>query len=64
MQYSMGETPFYIYQFLKQLIEQGSSYYGMGNNRLRSAAFFMNANYAFQSRYSVNGTVRYEGTNN
>lgn len=63
MQYSMGETPFYIYQFLKQLIEQGSSYYGMGNNRLRSAAFFMNANYAFQSRYSVNGTVRYEGTN-
>ncbi len=23
----------------------------------------MNANYAYQSRYSVNGTVRYEGTN-
>lgn len=63
MQYGMGETPFYIYQFLKQAIEQGMDYYSLGNSHLRSAAFFMNANYAYQSRYSVNGTVRYEGTN-
>lgn len=63
MQYDMGETPYYIYQFLKQMIEQGTDYYGIGSNRIRSAAFFMNANYAYQSRYSLNGTIRYEGTN-
>lgn len=63
MQYSMGETPFYNYTFLKQMIEEGTSYYSLANSKLRSAAFFMNANYSFQSRYSVNGTVRYEGTN-
>ncbi len=63
MQYEMGETPFYIYQYFKQAIEQGTSYYGLSHSHSRSAAFFLNANYAYQQRYSVNGTVRYEGTN-
>ena len=63
MQYAMGETPFYIYQFFKQGIEQGTNYYSLGRSHLRSAAFFLNANYSYKSRYSVNGTVRYEGTN-
>ena len=63
MQYAMGETPFYIYQFFKQGIEQGTNYYSLGRSHLRSAAFFLNATYSYKSRYSVNGTVRYEGTN-
>lgn len=63
MQYAMGETPFYVYQFFKQGIEQGTSYYSLGRSHLRSAAFFLNANYSYKSRYSLNGTVRYEGTN-
>lgn len=63
MQYDMGETPFYIYQYFKQGIEQGTTYYGLNRAHSRSAAFFLNANYSYKSRYSVNGTVRYEGTN-
>ncbi len=63
MQYDMGETPFYTYLFLKQMVEQGLNYFSLGNNHVRSAAFFMNANYAYKERYSVNGTIRYEGTN-
>lgn len=63
MQYTMGETPFYVYQYFKQSIEQGSNYYSLTRGYLRSVAFFGNLNYAFDSRYTINGTVRYEGTN-
>lgn len=35
----------------------------MTNTRSRSAAFFANATYSYQGKYTVNGTYRYEGTN-
>lgn len=63
MQYSMGEVPYYIYQYFKQGIEQGSQYYSLARAHLRTTAFFLNANYSYKERYSFNGTVRYDGTN-
>jgi TonB-linked SusC/RagA family outer membrane protein len=63
MQYSMGEIPFYTYQFFKKSVETGSSYYSLSNSHSRSASFFANATYSYRGRYTVNGTARYEGAN-
>lgn len=63
MQYSMGEIPFYVYQFFKKSIEDGADYYSLANTASRSTAFFGNATYSYKGKYTVNGTIRYEGTN-
>jgi len=63
MQYSMGEVPFYVYQFFKKSNEENSTYYSLGNTRYRSAAFFGNGTYSYKGKYTFNGTLRYEGTN-
>ncbi|MDR1171282.1 MAG: SusC/RagA family TonB-linked outer membrane protein [Bacteroidales bacterium] len=63
LQYSMGETPFYLYQYFKKAIEDGNQYYYMDNTYSRSAAFFGNAAYSWKGKYALNGTLRYEGTN-
>jgi len=63
LQYSQGEIPFYTYQFFKKSIEENSDYYSVGNTRYRSAAFFGNATYSYRGKYTANGTLRYEGTN-
>ncbi len=63
MQYSLGEIPFYAYQAFKKGAEQNTQYYSMSNGHTRSAAFFANATYSYQGKYTINGTVRYEGTN-
>ena len=63
MQYSLGETPFYILDAFKRGIEDGDLYYSIDNTRYRNIAFFGNATYSWKHRYIVNGTYRYEGTN-
>lgn len=63
MQYSMGEIPFYIYEFFKKSIEEGTDYYSLSNTSSRTAAFFGNATYSYKGKYTINGTYRYEGTN-
>ena len=63
MQYSMGEIANYAYQVFKKGAEQNVDYYTLTNKHQRSAAFFANATYSYQGKYTVNGTVRYEGTN-
>jgi len=63
MQYSQGEVPFYTYQFFKKSIEENTLYYSLANTRYRSAAFYGNATYSYKGRYTLNGTLRYEGTN-
>lgn len=63
MQYDMGEIPFYVYEFFKQGIEQGSSYYGMLNTRTRNAAYVGQATYSYKGKYVLSGTLRYEGSN-
>ncbi|WP_237277500.1 SusC/RagA family TonB-linked outer membrane protein [Tenacibaculum ovolyticum] len=63
MQYSLGEIPFYGYELFKKGVEDNNLYYGLNNTRYRSLAFFGNATYSWKRRYTVNGTLRYEGTN-
>ncbi|MCQ2139455.1 MAG: SusC/RagA family TonB-linked outer membrane protein [Bacteroidales bacterium] len=63
MQYSMGETPSYAYEVFKKGAEENSEYYNIGNRHVRSAAFFGNGTYSYKGRYTLNGTIRYEGTN-
>lgn len=63
MQYSMGEIPYYVYDFFKKGIEDGNDYYSLNHTRSRSVAFFANATYSYKGRYTLNGTLRYEGTN-
>ena len=59
----MGEVPNYAYQVFKKGQEDNSEYYNLTNKQERSAAFFGNATYSYQGKYTINGTVRYEGTN-
>lgn len=62
-QYGRGGIPFTDYRFLKQMLEQGNSYYGMQQSYDRFAAYFSNVNYMYQNKYILNGTLRYDGTN-
>ena len=63
LQYSMGEVAKYAYQVFKKGQEDNSNYYAMANTLMRSVAFFANGTYSYKGRYTVNGTIRYEGTN-
>ena len=63
LQYSLGEVPFYGYELFKKGVEENSLYYGLGNTRYRNLAFFGNATYSWKRRYTLNGTLRYEGSN-
>ena len=62
-QYSMGDVAFYAYEVFKRGLEENTPYYTVENTRTRIAAFFGTATYSYKSRYTINGTVRYEGTN-
>lgn len=50
-------------EFYKQAKEEGYSLASFGKGWTRSLAYFANASYAFNGKYIVNGTIRYEGTN-
>ena len=38
-------------------------YYSVGNGYSREVSFFGTATYSWKGRYTINGTVRYEGSN-
>lgn len=63
LQYNQGEKAFFNYLAFKMQSEQNADYFTLSNTRRRSAAFFGMLNYSYKGRYSINGTVRYEGTN-
>ena len=63
MQYSMGEIANYAYQAFKKGVESGTDYYTLSNTHERTAAFFGNGTYSFRRKYTLNGTLRYEGSN-
>lgn len=62
-QYNTGGTPFVDYLFIKQMSEQNQTYYGMTNEYDRFVAFFANAQYTYQNKYTLMGTVRVDGSN-
>jgi len=63
LQYKKGEVPLYAYKVFKQGAEQGTNYFTMDNTHTRQAAFFGTATYSYKGRYSLTGTLRYEGSN-
>lgn len=62
-QYENGGVPFIDYRILKQTIEANFPYYDMTKTFDRFAAFYLNAQYSFQKKYNIYGTVRYDGSN-
>lgn len=63
MQYNMGFLGAYDYLYFKQASEQNDIYYSLTNGYNRDASFFGTGTYSWKGRYTVNGTVRYEGSN-
>lgn len=63
MQYEMGMLPSYDYLYFKQGKEENTQYYSVDETSARSLSFFGTATYSYQGKYTLNGTVRYEGTN-
>jgi len=62
-QYNTGGTPFVDYLFLKKMSEENKAYYGMGNEYDRFAAFYANAAYTYNSKYTLSATIREDGSN-
>lgn len=63
MQYEMGYLGAYDYHYFKQASEQNDVYYNLTNAYNRDVAFFGTATYSWKRRYTLNGTLRYEGSN-
>ncbi|GAB6982058.1 SusC/RagA family TonB-linked outer membrane protein [Prevotella dentasini JCM 15908] len=63
MLYEQGLLGSYDYRFFKQASEENSMYYSLNNGYSREVSFFGTATYSYKGRYTVNGTVRYEGSN-
>ena len=63
MQYSLGQIPNYAYQVFKRGAEENTDYYTLTDRNERNVAFFGNGTYSYKGKYTLNGTIRYEGTN-
>ncbi len=61
--YANGNIPFLKHELFKQMVEENGTYFSDGRTHRRNAAFVGNANYSFKGRYILNGTIRYEGSN-
>ncbi|MDR2286029.1 MAG: SusC/RagA family TonB-linked outer membrane protein [Prevotellaceae bacterium] len=62
-QYTMGDVSHYAYQVFKKGMEEGADYFNIGLTQGRHVAFFGLGTYSYKAKYTVNGTVRYEGSN-
>lgn len=62
-QYENGGVPFIDYRILKQTIEGNFPYYGMSKDYDRFAAFYATSTYAYDSKYNLTATARYDGSN-
>ena len=62
-QYNNGGVPYLDYRLFKQSQEENSVYYSNDFTYYRNLAFFGMATYSYKGRYTLNGTIRYEGTN-
>jgi len=62
-QYDNGGITYTPYLWLKQMNEENTEYFGESYTLTNSLAYYGQFNYNFDQRYTVNGTLRYEGTN-
>lgn len=63
VQYGMGMLSSYDYLYFKQGNEENTPYNTIDETKARQVAFFATGTYSWKGRYTVNGTVRYEGSN-
>lgn len=62
-QYENGGVPFVDYRIVKQFVENSLQYYGMGNEYERFVGYFANLQYTYNRKYTINGTLRRDGSN-
>jgi TonB-linked SusC/RagA family outer membrane protein len=62
-QYENGGVPFVDYRIIKQFVENSLQYYGMGNEYERFVGYFANAGYTYNKRYTLDATLRRDGSN-
>ncbi len=62
-QYDKGGVPFTDYKIIKMLLQNNYDYFGMNQLYDRYAAFFLNGSYAYNDKYILNATFRYDGSN-
>jgi TonB-linked SusC/RagA family outer membrane protein len=51
------------YRLLRKILDQGDAYFGMAQTYDRQAGFFGTGTYSYQGTYTLNTTLRTEGTN-
>jgi hypothetical protein len=61
--FNSGHLEAYSYLFLKYLQERSEGYYNISNTVNNNQAFFGNASYTYGNRYTLNGTLRYDASN-
>ena len=62
-QYDNGGVPFVDYRIVKQFIENSLQYYGMGNDFERFVGYFGNVSYTYNKKYTIDATMRRDGSN-
>lgn len=62
-QYNNGGIVYTPYFWLKQMNEENTDYFEESFMRTNTLAFYGTATYSFRQKYTLNGTLRYEGTN-
>lgn len=63
LQYDRGMVPFTDPRILEKLILGGDSYFGFNEERERTVGFFGKATYAYDNKYILSLTGRYDGSN-
>ncbi len=61
--YGLGGVTYTPYLWLKQMNEENTEYFGEEYTLTNTLAYYGQANYNYDQRYTLNGTIRYEGTN-
>ena len=62
-QFDNGGIVYTPYLWLKQKNEENSDYFGESFTQTNTLAYYAQAVYSYDQRYTINGTFRYEGTN-
>lgn len=58
-----SEMPVTDYRILRKVLDAGSNYFGMGQTYDRQVGFFGTGTYSYMGTYTLNATLRTEGTN-
>ena len=62
-QFNNGGITYTPYLWLKQMNEENTEYFGESFTQTNTLAYYGQAVYSYAQRYTINGTMRYEGTN-